>query len=147
MARGDFPSAKQDQFVLRLPDGMRDTIKEAADHNGRSMNAEIVARLEASFDPSANKDAQIEWLSDYLEQEQKERSDLLEALNGQERILQKITDSHRTLTILAKSIGDAFLAEGERSDVLRVLASGLADVDVDLSADPSEPVPKQPWEE
>ncbi|AWI58618.1 hypothetical protein AB395_00002974 [Sinorhizobium fredii CCBAU 45436] len=126
---------------------MRDTIKEAADHNGRSMNAEIVARLEASFDPSANKDAQIEWLSDYLEQEQKERSDLLEALNGQERILQKITDSHRTLTILAKSIGDAFLVEGERSDVLRVLASGLADVDVDLSADPSEPVPKQPWEE
>lgn len=49
MARGDFPSSKQDQFVLRFPDGMRDLIKEAAERNGRSMNAEIAARLESSF--------------------------------------------------------------------------------------------------
>lgn len=46
MARGNFPSAKQDQFVLRLPEGMRDKIREAAEANSRSMNAEIVARLE-----------------------------------------------------------------------------------------------------
>lgn len=49
MARGDYPSTKQDQFVLRFPDGMRDAIKSAAGENGRSMNAEIVARLEDSF--------------------------------------------------------------------------------------------------
>ena len=36
--------------MLRLPDGMRDHIRESADANGRSMNAEIVARLQASFD-------------------------------------------------------------------------------------------------
>lgn len=35
-----------DQFPLRLPDGLRDRIKAEADKNGRSMNAEIVARLE-----------------------------------------------------------------------------------------------------
>ena len=45
MARGEFPSSKQDQFVLRFPDGMRDKIKDAAERNGRSMNAEIVTRL------------------------------------------------------------------------------------------------------
>lgn len=50
MARGDFPSAKQDQFVVRFPDGMRDRIKAAAEENGRSMNAEIVERIEESFD-------------------------------------------------------------------------------------------------
>lgn len=38
-----------DKFMLRFPDGMRDRIKAAADANGRSMNAEIIARLEASF--------------------------------------------------------------------------------------------------
>ena len=38
-----------DQFVLRLPAGMRDRIKRAAEHNGRSMNAEIVERLTVSF--------------------------------------------------------------------------------------------------
>lgn len=39
----------QDKYVLRLPDGMRDRLKVAAADNGRSMNAEIVARLEASL--------------------------------------------------------------------------------------------------
>ncbi|MDR7146178.1 Arc family DNA-binding protein [Rhizobium sp. BE258] len=45
MARGDFPSTKQAQFNLRLPDGMRDRIGHEASRSGRSMNAEIVARL------------------------------------------------------------------------------------------------------
>lgn len=35
-----------DQFVLRLPDGMRSQIKEIAARNRRSMNAEIVTILE-----------------------------------------------------------------------------------------------------
>lgn len=35
-----------DQFQVRLPEGMRDRIKADADANGRSMNAEVVARLE-----------------------------------------------------------------------------------------------------
>tara|TARA_R100001230_G_C5688124_1_gene199030 strand:+ start:1362 stop:1721 length:360 start_codon:yes stop_codon:yes gene_type:complete len=45
-----YPSDKQDKFMLRLPDGMRDKLKEAAMAAGRSMNAEIAHRLEASFD-------------------------------------------------------------------------------------------------
>lgn len=38
-----------DKFVLRLPEGMRDKIGAAARANRRTMNAEIVQRLEASF--------------------------------------------------------------------------------------------------
>jgi hypothetical protein len=38
-----------DQFPLRLPDGLRNRIKGAADRNGRSMNAEIVRALEIAF--------------------------------------------------------------------------------------------------
>lgn len=40
---------ESDKFMLRLPDGMRDRIKAAADANNRSMNAEIVAALEDKF--------------------------------------------------------------------------------------------------
>lgn len=43
------PSRTAEQFVVRFPEGMRDRIKEAAEANNRSMNAEIVARLDASF--------------------------------------------------------------------------------------------------
>ena len=32
--------------MLRLPDGLRDKIKESAEQNNRSMNAEIIAGLE-----------------------------------------------------------------------------------------------------
>ena len=38
-----------DGFRLRLPDGLRDRIRAAAEAEGRSMNAEIVAALEARF--------------------------------------------------------------------------------------------------
>lgn len=38
-----------DKFMLRLPDGMRDRIKAAADASNRSMNAEIVATLEEKY--------------------------------------------------------------------------------------------------
>lgn len=36
----------KDQFMLRLPDGMRDGIHEVADANGRSMTQEIVLALQ-----------------------------------------------------------------------------------------------------
>jgi len=50
-----------DKFMLRFPDGMRDRIADAAKANNRTMNAEIVARLEVSFIPSArNADAWTE---------------------------------------------------------------------------------------
>ncbi|WP_304515489.1 Arc family DNA-binding protein [Achromobacter sp. ACM01] len=44
----EFPSASLDKFMLRLPDGMRDQIAKDAKANGRSMNAEIIARLAAT---------------------------------------------------------------------------------------------------
>lgn len=37
---------------LRMPPELRDQIEEAAKSNNRSMNAEIVSRLEQSFSPS-----------------------------------------------------------------------------------------------
>ncbi len=44
----DFPSRTSDQFSVRFPDGMRDEIARSAKANGRSMNAEIIARLAAT---------------------------------------------------------------------------------------------------
>lgn len=44
-----YPSEVQDRYIVRFPDGMRDTIADAAKANNRSMNAEIVSRLAATF--------------------------------------------------------------------------------------------------
>lgn len=40
--------------MLRVPDGMRDHIAQVAKANNRSMNSEIVARLQDDFDPAEN---------------------------------------------------------------------------------------------
>jgi hypothetical protein len=44
-------SGEAEKFMIRLPGGMRSRIAEEAKANGRSMNAEIVARLQGSLDP------------------------------------------------------------------------------------------------
>ena len=50
MSKNDLPPSRTaEQFVVRLPDGMRERIAEAAKASGRSMNAEIVLRLQDSF--------------------------------------------------------------------------------------------------
>jgi len=38
-----------DKFVVRLPDGMREQVAEVARKNHRSMNSEIIDRLEQSL--------------------------------------------------------------------------------------------------
>lgn len=47
-SREPYPSEKQERFIVRLPDGMRDWLRDEAARNKRSMNAEIVYRLDQS---------------------------------------------------------------------------------------------------
>lgn len=54
MDKKPFPSETQERFIVRFPDGMRDRIADIAKANGRSMNAEIVARLQQSFEPPSD---------------------------------------------------------------------------------------------
>lgn len=42
-------SRVQDKFVIRLPDGLRPEIAAVASRNQRSMNGEIINRLERSL--------------------------------------------------------------------------------------------------
>ncbi len=48
-------TTRAEKFVVRFPPGMRDRIAQAATHSHRSMNAEIVARLQRSM---------VEWPGD-----------------------------------------------------------------------------------
>ena len=48
---------ESDKVMLRLPDGMRDRLKEAAALSNRTMNAEIVVRLAGTFPVSNAADS------------------------------------------------------------------------------------------
>ncbi|MDD0837926.1 Arc family DNA-binding protein [Curvibacter sp. HBC61] len=54
MSKKPFPSEIQERFIVRLPDGMRDQIASEAKSNQRSMNAEIVHRLQQTFQPGGS---------------------------------------------------------------------------------------------
>lgn len=49
----EFKSRALDKFIVRLPDGMREKLAAAARANNRTMNAELVSRLEQSFSGEA----------------------------------------------------------------------------------------------
>lgn len=58
------------QINLRAPDGLHARLKEAAAKNGRSLNAELVFRLQASFETSASlAPAFAELLNSHIEHE------------------------------------------------------------------------------
>lgn len=44
-----YSSRTADKFVVRLPDGMRERVADVAKDNHRSMNSEIISRLEQSL--------------------------------------------------------------------------------------------------
>jgi len=45
-----YPSQLAERFQIRMPDGLRDALRRAAERNGRSMNTEIVKRLQDTLD-------------------------------------------------------------------------------------------------
>ncbi|MBZ9603968.1 Arc family DNA-binding protein [Phyllobacterium chamaecytisi] len=148
--------SKSDGFMLRFPPGLRDRVKSDADGRGRSMNAEIVWRIEKFEEAQrawVNTDAEMSKLERAVGDSQaeverlyEERAGLFEAVNNQERSLQSLRESHRTLAITVKSLGEALLTDSQISDFVRVLAEGLTQIEIDLSSDASEPVPKEAWE-
>lgn len=51
------PSDRQDQYIVRFPEGMREFIKDEAGRNFRTMNAEIIFRLSEAYKLTATKKA------------------------------------------------------------------------------------------
>jgi len=98
-----FPSHALDKEALRLRSGMRDSLASAAADNGRSMNAEIVKRLEESFAPRPDTSALLNRL-DRLQRDLARTSDSLVKVDPEaaaaraamEKIADEVYDRQRT---------------------------------------------------
>ena len=55
----DTESRHADKYIVRFPDGMRDQLKALSKANSRTLNAEIIARLQASLDAPVIAAAQL----------------------------------------------------------------------------------------
>ncbi len=95
-----------DQYQLRFPPGMRERLKAVADSNSRSLNAEIIARLQSIFDAEDSSITSDDLLSSSIRQnetlikEVKHQTEMfrwmLEQQSGLTRLLEAIakTDGH-----------------------------------------------------
>lgn len=63
--------ATAEKFLIRFTDDMRARLAEAAEQNRRSMNAEILARLRATFDEVPPIEARVAALEKAVAQLQK----------------------------------------------------------------------------
>jgi len=61
-------SREQDKFVIRLPEGLRPQIAATARSNQRSMNGEIIIRLQRSLIQDQLRDEQEKIISVLLKQ-------------------------------------------------------------------------------
>ncbi|WP_101341514.1 Arc family DNA-binding protein [Cereibacter azotoformans] len=81
------PAAEQVQVNFRMPEDLRDRIKQAAERNGRSMNAEIVASLEDAYPAPVSPEptlADLYRMMDeiYLEEDEAVQDDLASTANA-----------------------------------------------------------------
>ncbi len=112
------PGRGSDQFPLRLPDGMRDQLKQAADQNGRSMNAEMIDRLEASLSGSSAEAG--EWKRRYEEER--------EASARFERLYESTFDVAMNYKSLLRGVKEEMLRQAQ---TLRSFASLIVETEVD----------------
>lgn len=83
---------KQIRVTLRMPPGIHEKLSNAADESGRSMNAEIVHRLESSFNET--EDSPILFSRRYVPEELEDELSEEEA----ETIIQSMVRAVRKMT-------------------------------------------------
>lgn len=100
------------RITLRLPGKLRDRLTEAADASGRSMNGEIVGRLENSFGPSQDLEK-----SEYIRTLQ---AQLLSSYASENENLKKLCMVNERL-VLELGLAIAKAADGDLREIERLI--------------------------
>jgi hypothetical protein len=100
-------SSRADKFVLRMPDGMRDQISQLAKKSHRSMNAEILRRLEKSIDVTNPLNVNGHSMTDSILKDELSSQDitfLLQTLDGPAK--QALFNLLRSIAMNKKTLSD-----------------------------------------
>lgn len=94
------------QYKLRMPPELRDKLKAAAEDNHRSMNAEIIARLQESFGEASGEETDEERaLRQARQQYERAQSELHHAMMTYQQRLQRMEEQQR-MRSRAKKLSD-----------------------------------------
>ncbi len=76
------------QYNLRWSEEMRDKIATAAKENTRSMNQEIIARLEQSFEAQISHEFEMHMMEIMLKEQQDKINSLIQSVDNLTKIVQ-----------------------------------------------------------
>jgi hypothetical protein len=114
------------KFMLRMPPDLKARVEEAARANNRSMNAEILARLEGSLSGLADASAENERLRAILSAREAEIASLkvgiAAVLNTMEHTLGGVLKSAKENPRSAESLAATVAVENTLRDFIRVTA-------------------------
>lgn len=110
--------------MLRFPDGMRARIKEAAERNGRTMNAEIIARLHASFQEQATVE-QMAFEHGFEATTLKQEIERLNKLLEERKTLSQQELDAQSKAIAAEALKHLYAEAGETIEAARQAAVAL----------------------
>ncbi|MBZ9919116.1 Arc family DNA-binding protein [Mesorhizobium sp. BR1-1-12] len=99
----------EDKYVLRMPDGLRDRIKAAAELNKRSMNAEMVATLEEKYPAPVDFDQEAfmeKWINPILEDDASDHRRHQKLIRAADEAAKRI---HPNLGVWESLIGNRFV--------------------------------------
>ncbi|MFC4927861.1 Arc family DNA-binding protein [Delftia deserti] len=121
-----YPSDKADKVLVRMPDGMRDRIKVAAKASNRTMNAEIVARLEESF--AVRNEAFMQEMAAAMRRESEASTSIarqelmIRSYETQLKMVRHRLDKEARLVEHLEFLLDASLQRGDADDAARIEA-------------------------
>jgi plasmid stability protein len=122
MAQGKYPSDRQDQYMLRLPKGLREELKERAERNGRSMNAEMVTLIYDGMGAESYKvsNAENSLALEYCQEIRDVQAKQIAAASAENAVLKKayVAGEHIVYQ-LANAIAKA--AKGDRTELDRLV--------------------------
>lgn len=117
----DTKRSKADGFMLRFPEGLRERIKVAAEANSRSMNSEIIARLEDTLITESYSEAlEIHGVKSDLERKARDSAGIQQRLTAIEEKLERllaVEDHYRTESQQSAAKGRAI--REQLSDMLK----------------------------
>ncbi|NLS03485.1 Arc family DNA-binding protein [Rhizobium sp. P32RR-XVIII] len=119
------------RITLRLPVELRKQLKAASEVSGRSMNGEIIALLQMTLERSGNGSRNETSLKDRIVEAAEDREDFVNELLDTGLWISVLSDTNQTIKLLARTIGHIFLSDGDGSEVLKIIASGLSQLSVD----------------
>lgn len=133
-----------DQYLLRFPAGMRDRLKDAAEQNNRSMNAEILARLEWSFafeerygqGPERGQRLSIELQRNALLSPSSDKQDGLH--QPKETTTQQGEEMRKTIEDQSKLIGEVKTRMAAIENAMTLLTKSILNLDATESRKPTK---------